>query len=148
MTMRIKALAAVAAGALLAASAFAQSASQVGGSGMSVPSKNEPVPKLIVDRPLPGPLARGSVLIPYRLENLRNPPARGADAVTVSRRVGHLQVTVDDQPWPWGGFSDDNTLVVVGLPPGQHKVLIELANPEQHIVTEQTVTFTVPDASK
>jgi uncharacterized protein DUF6130 len=32
----------------------------------------------------------------------------------------------------------------VGLPPGQHKVLIELANPEHHIFTGQTVTFTVP----
>jgi hypothetical protein len=35
---------------------------------------------------------------------------------------------------------------VVGLPPGQHKVLIELANPEHQIFTAQTVTFTVPGA--
>jgi Family of unknown function (DUF6130) len=30
------------------------------------------------------------------------------------------------------------------MPPGQHKVLIELADPEHHIFTGQTVTFTVP----
>jgi hypothetical protein len=34
---------------------------------------------------------------------------------------------------------------VVGLPRGQHKVLIELADPEHHVFTGQAVTFTVPD---
>jgi len=78
------------------------------------------------------------------LENFRILPVLGAGAVNVSPRVGHLHVTVDDLPWHWGDFSDSNTVVVVGLPPGQHKVLIELANPEHHIFTGQTVTFTVP----
>ena len=44
-------------------------------------------------------------------------------------------MTVDDLPWRWGDFSDNNTIVVVGLPPGQHKVLIELADPEHRIFT-------------
>jgi hypothetical protein len=35
--------------------------------------------------------------------------------------------------------------VVVGLPPGLHKVTLELANPEHNILTGQTVTFTVPE---
>ncbi len=78
-----------------------------------------------------------------RLENFRILPVLGAGAVNVSPRIGHLQVTVDDLPCHWGDFSDSNTIVVVGLPPGQHKVLIELANPEHHIFTGQTVTFTV-----
>jgi vacuolar iron transporter family protein len=43
---------------------------------------------------------------------------------------------------------DNNTIVVVGLPPGQHKVLIELADPEHHIFTGQTVTFTVPGPAR
>ena len=47
-----------------------------------------------------------------------------------------------------GDFSDSNTIVVVGLPPGQHKVLIELADPEHRIFTGQTVTFTVPASAK
>ena len=82
------------------------------------------------------------------VENLRILPVLGAGAVKVSPRVGHLHVTVDDLPWHWGDFSDTNTIVVVGLPPGQHKVLIELADPEHHVFTGQTVTFTVPGAAK
>jgi hypothetical protein len=96
-----------------------------------------------------GPLAHGAVLIPYRVENLRILPVLGASALSVSPRVGHLHVTVDDLPWHWGDFSDSNTIVVVGLPPGHHKVLIELADPEHRIIfTGQTVTFTVPASAK
>jgi Family of unknown function (DUF6130) len=84
------------------------------------------------------------------VENLRILPVLGAGALNLSPRVGHLHVTVDDLPWHWGGdFSDNNsTIVVVGMPPGQHKVLIELADPEHHIFTGQTVTFTVPGPAK
>ncbi len=95
-----------------------------------------------------GPLAHGAVLIPYRVENLRILPVLGASALNVSPRVGHLHVTVDDLPWHWGDFSDSSTIVVVGLPPGQHKVLIELADPVHNIFTGQTVTFTVPAPAK
>jgi hypothetical protein len=110
--------------------------------------ENEPAPKLVVNPPLMGPLAHGAVLIPYRVENLRILPVLGASALSVSPRVGHLHVTVDDLPWHWGDFSDSNTIVVVGLPRGQHKVLIELADPEHRIFTGQTVTFTVPASAK
>ena len=65
--------------------------------------------------------------------NFRIVPVFGAGARTVSPRAGHLHVTVDDLPWHWADTSDTNTIVVVGLPPGQHKVLIELANPEHHV---------------
>jgi hypothetical protein len=143
MTIFIKTVAAVAAGAVLAMSAFAQSARTP-----LVAIENEPAPKLVVDPPLMGPLAHGAVLIPYRVENLRILPVLGASALSVSPRVGHLHVTVDDLPWHWGDFSDSNTIVVVGLPPGQHKVLIELADPEHRIFTGQTVTFTVPASAK
>jgi len=61
----------------------------------------------------------------------------------LSPRVGHLHVTVDDLPWHWGDFSGDNTIVVVGMPPGEHKVLIELADPEHNILAGRTVTFTI-----
>lgn len=147
MAVLIKTLAAVAAGTVLATGAFAQSAREVRGPPPFVPIESEPAPRLIVEPPLPGPLARGAALIPYRVENLRILPVLGAGALNVSPRVGHLHVTVDDLPWHWGDFSGDNTIVVVGLPPGQHKVLIELANPEHHILTGQTV-FTVPVQAK
>jgi uncharacterized protein DUF6130 len=148
MTMLIKTLAAVAAGTVLATSAFAQSAKEVRGASPFVAIENEPAPKLIVDPPLPGPLARGAVLIPYRVENFRILPVLGAGALNISPRVGHLHVTVDDLPWHWGDFSDNKTIVVVGMPPGQHKVLIELADPQHHIFTGQTVTFTVPGPAR
>jgi hypothetical protein len=61
MTIFIKTVAAVAAGAVLAMSAFAQSARTP-----LVAIENEPAPKLVVDPPLMGPLAHGAVLIPYR----------------------------------------------------------------------------------
>jgi hypothetical protein len=82
------------------------------------------------------------------VENFRIVPVLGAGAVEVSPRVGHLHVTVDDLPWRWGEFSDANTIVVVGVPSGQNKVLIELANPEHSIFTGQAVTFTVPAPAK
>jgi hypothetical protein len=59
-------------------------------------------------------------------------------------RVGHLHVTVDDLSWYRGDLGNSNTIIVTGLPPGQHKVRIELSDPTQRILTAQLVTFTVP----
>ncbi len=42
-----------------------------------VPIDNEPSPRLIVEPPLPGPLAQDVVFIPYRVENMRILPAAG-----------------------------------------------------------------------
>jgi hypothetical protein len=108
---------------------------------------NEPPARLFVEPPLPGALARGAALIPYRVENLRIVPVLGADARKLSPRVGHLHITVDDLPWRWGDFSGANTVVVTGLPAGPHKILIELSDPEHRILAAQTVTFTVPAAA-
>jgi Family of unknown function (DUF6130) len=143
MTMLIKTLAAVAAGTMLATSAFAQSATEVRNPSTLVPIANEPAPRLFVDAPLPEALARGAAVIPYRVENFRILPVLGAAAVNVSPRVGHLHVTVDDLPWYWGDFSNSNTVVVTGLPLGQHKVKIQLSDPTHRILATETVTFTV-----
>ena len=51
-----------------------------------VPIENEPMPRLFVDPPLPGPLAQGVVFIPYRVENLRILPVAGPAARNVSPR--------------------------------------------------------------
>jgi hypothetical protein len=37
------------------------------------------------------------------------------------------------------------TVVLVGLPPGPHRVLFELADPTHRVIASQTVRFTVPD---
>ena len=140
MNLLIKLLAAVAAGTVLATGAFAQST--------VVAIDNEPAPRLIVEPPLPGPLARGVAFIPYRVENLRILPLGGAAASKVSPRVGHLHITVDDLPWFLADYGQSNTIILGGLPRGQHKVLIEVVDPEGNVFTGQTVTFYSPGTSK
>lgn len=148
--MLIRILAAVAAGAVLATGAFAQSAREIRGVSPYLAIENEPAPKLTVDPPLAGPLAQGVVQIQYRAENVRIVPVFGAGALSVSPRVGHLHITVDDLPWHWADASDNNTIDIAGLPAGQHKVLIELVDPTHHVFTGQTktMTFTVPAPAK
>ena len=148
MTTLIKTLAAAAAATVLATSAVAQNATEAAASSQLVPVQNEPAPRLFVDQPEAGALARGVVIIPYRLENLRILPVVGADALKVSPRIGHLHVTLDDLPWHWADFSNTNAIVIAPLPPGEHKVLIEVADPEHRVLTGQTVTFTVPGPSQ
>lgn len=171
MTMLIKMLAVVTAITVIATSAFAQSANHsihdqavakqtviatntsvqsakdIRGASPYVAIKNEPAPKLIVDPPLPEGLSQGIFWAQYRVENLRIVPVFGAGAVQVSPRVGHLHITVDDLPWWWADASDDNTIDIAGLPPGQHKVKIELVNPNHNVFPGQvvTLTFTVPN---
>ena len=149
MTMFIRTLAAVAAGTVLATSAFAQSAREVRGPTPYLAIENEPPPKLIVDPPLPNLLAQGVVWIQYRAENVHIVPVFGAGALNVSPRVGHLHITVDDLPWLWADASDNNTIDLAGVPPGQHKVLIELVNANHQVFPGQavTVSFTIPRGS-
>jgi hypothetical protein len=149
MTMLIRTLAALAAGTVLATGALAQSAREVRGPTPYLAIENEAAPKLIVDPPLPGPLAHGVVWIQYRVENVHIAQVFGAGALNVSPRVGHLHITVDDLPWWWADASDNNTIDLAGMPPGQHKVLIELVDAAHHVfdgcaMCRQTVTFTVP----
>lgn len=106
--------------------------------------KNEPPPRLIVDPPLPEALAKGRVFIQYRTENIRLLPVFGEGALTVSPRVGHLHLTVDDLPWHFVDASGE-TLILVGLPPGHHSVLFELADPVHRVICRQIVEFEVPE---
>jgi hypothetical protein len=145
------ALAAVAGAALLATDAVAQSAREVRGASPYIAIDNEPPPKLIVDTtPLAAGLTHGLVWIQYRVENVHVVPVFGTGALNVSPRIGHLHVHLDDLPWGWVEASDNNTISVAGLPPGQHKMLVELVNTEHRVFAgcaecRQTVTFTVPE---
>ena len=143
---------AAAGGTVLATNAFAQSAREVRGASPYVAIENEPAPKLIVDPPLPSGLPHGIFWVQYRVENVRIAQVFGASALNVSPRVGHLHITVDDLPWRWADASDNNTVDIAGLPPGPHKVLIELVNPNHQVFPEcagcrQTVTFTIPESA-
>ena len=146
MTLLIKTLAAVAAGTMLATSAFAQSARDFRGASPFETIENEPAAKLIVDPPLPGPLAQGLFLAQYRVETVRILQAFGPGALSVSPRVGHLHINVNDLPWTWADASDNNTVDIGGFPPGEHKVKIDLVNANHEVFPGQSVTvkFTVP----
>jgi hypothetical protein len=111
------------------------------------PPTNEPQPKLIVDSPLPDLLAQGIVWIPWRAENVQIRPVFGKDALNASPRVGHLHIHVDDLPWLWADFST-NPIDVAFLPPGTHKIRIELVNAiHQGTGLSKTVTFTIPEGA-
>jgi Family of unknown function (DUF6130) len=84
------------------------------------------------------------VFIQYRTENLRLVPVFGRGALTVSPRVGHIHITVDDAPWHFIDASGE-TVVVVGLHPGAHTVLIQLADPTHRVIASETVRFTIPE---
>ena len=146
MTRLIKTLFALAAGTVLATGAFAQSAKEIRGTSPYTQLENEPPAKLVVDPPLPGPLAQGIFQAQYRVENVRILPVFGAGAVKASPRLGHLHITVDDLPWWWADASDNNTVDIAGLPPGEHKVKIELVDANHSAFPGQavTLTFTVP----
>jgi len=73
-------------------------------------------------------------------------PVFGKEALDVSPRVGHLHVRVDGLPWLWADASDLNTVDIALMPPGEHKVVIELADANHEVYPGQakTVRFTVP----
>jgi len=130
-------------GTIAVGTASAQSAKDVRGSSPLIAIANEAPPKLIVDAPLAEPLAQGRVFIQYRIENLRLLPVFGQGALSVSPRLGHVHITVDDTSWHFVDASGE-TVILVGLKPGPHQVLFELADPTHKVITSQTVKFTVP----
>jgi hypothetical protein len=129
-----------------AAEPSARSAKEVRGATPYLEIKSEPPPKLIVDAPLPDLLAQGVVWVQWRVENVNIVPVFGKGALNVSPRVGHLHVHFDDLPWLWADASNLNTIDLAGVPPGPHKLVVELANANHEVFPGQTktVTFTVP----
>lgn len=144
MRWQMRPLAAFGTSTLLATGVAAQTARDMKGPSPLVAIEDEAPPRLIVDPPLPDPLSRGHVFIQYRTENVRVVPVFGKAALAVSPRIGHLHITVDDAPWHFVDASGE-TVIVVGLHPGPHKVLFELADPTHHVITRETVAFTIPD---
>jgi hypothetical protein len=152
MTMSVRTFASLAAlmASAAALSAMAQTARDVQGPTPYVSISNEPPPKLVVDPPIPEQLALGKVFIQYRVENVRIVPVFGAAALNVSPRVGHMHIIVDDSTWPIV-YTSDETFVAVGLKPGPHKVVFQIADAVHHPFpfpgATQTETFVVPDVA-
>jgi len=105
----------------------------------------EPPAKIVIFPPLAGPLAsRGVAIIQYCTQNLHLVPVFGANALAASPRVGHIHVRVDDASWVWADASG-NPIILMGLLPGTHKVLVELEDANHHALDSGTVTFAVPE---
>jgi hypothetical protein len=126
-----------------------RSAKEVRGASPYIEIKHEPAPRLIVDPPLPDLLDQGVVWIQWRVENVHIVPVFGKGALNASPRVGHLHVHVDDLPWWWADASDINTIDLAGMPPGPHKIRIELVNANHEVFPgqSQTVSFTIPNGA-
>jgi hypothetical protein len=120
------------------------SAKAIRGASPLIALIDEPAAVLVVDQPLPEPLSRGKVFIQYRTENLRVLPVFGRGAMAVSPRLGHLHITVDDAPWHFVDAGGE-TVIIVGLAPGNHSILFQLADPEHNVIASQTVRFEIPD---
>jgi hypothetical protein len=146
MTVLIRTVVVIGAVVALATNGLAQSAKAIRGASPYVPIEHEPPPRLFVDPPLPEGLAQGVFWAQYRVENMRIVPVFGAAAATTSPRIGHLHVIVDDLPWWWADASDNNTVDIANLPPGKHKVRIQLVDANHNVIPGQTktLTFTIP----
>jgi len=70
-------------------------------------------------------------------------PVYGPSALRVLPRIGHLHVTVDDLPWHWLDASGE-PISINGLPPGPHRLLIELEDPTHKVIDRATVAFDIP----
>jgi hypothetical protein len=149
MNSLTKSLAAIVAATVLIASALAQSAQDVRGKTPFIPIGKEAPAQLIVDPPNPLALTVGVVLIQYRAENVHIVPVFGPAALNIFPRVGHLHINVDDLPWHWADASDTGTIDIKDLPPGQHKVRIDLVDGNHQLFPGQskTITFTVPETA-
>jgi hypothetical protein len=125
--------------------AAAQPAMEVSGPPTVQPPRSEPPAKLIIDPPVPEALSRGVAIIQYHTENLNITPIYGAAALPVTPRVGHIHVTVDGASWHWADASG-NPVIINGLSPGPHKILIELVNANHQPLDQGTVQLTMPAA--
>src|SRR5262245_61721773 len=131
---------------LVAACGGAPSARDIRGAASIEPIENEPPARIVVDRPLAAPLAQGRVVIQFRTENLRVLPVFGPAALAVSPRIGHLHVKLDDASWVWAHASDE-PVIVNGLSPGPHQVLLELRTANHQLLGQSAVAFEVPATS-
>ena len=139
----LRAIAPVLIACLIAAPAFSQTARQVRGAASIEPLQNEPPAKIVIDPPLAEALSHGWVVIQYRTENLHLVPVFGPAALAVSPRIGHIHVSVDDVPWVWVDASGE-PVILNGLPPGPHKILLQLETANHQLLDQGAVNFTMP----
>ncbi|APV43078.1 hypothetical protein SAMN04490185_4727 [Pseudomonas frederiksbergensis] len=144
MPLALRNLSALALGLFVCIAAWGQQVADTDHPPAILPLESEAGPTLMAYPPLAAPLARGVVIIQYRAEHARIMPVFGKEAVEVSPRLSHLHVTVDDWKGTWAHTSED-PIILVGLTPGPHKVLLEVADPSHKVLTSTEVSFIVPE---
>jgi hypothetical protein len=87
------------------------------------------------------------LLVHYRTENVQLEPVFGPAALALSPRIGHIHVTVDGAPWHWADASG-NPVIIQGLAPGPHAILIQLVNANHQPIDQGTVRFTIQERSR
>src|SRR5215831_15888086 len=133
------------------AGAWAQNANPASGgtiaAGVVPLATDQPPAHIAVDPPLAAALERGVVVLEYRTENIRIVPVFGPAALSVSPRVGHLHVSVDDLSWDWADASGV-PVIIQNLPPGPHRVRLELNDANHHALDQRVVEFVVPNVGQ
>jgi hypothetical protein len=115
----------------------------LGPAGVVPLTSEEPPARLFIDPPVAEWLPQGRIVIQYRAENLRIVQVFGPAGLAVTPRIGHIHVTVDDATWHWADASGE-PLIIARLPPGPHKVLIELVDANHRTLDHGVVNFVVP----
>jgi hypothetical protein len=108
---------------------------------------SQPPARLIVYPPVAAQLAEGRVVLQYRVENLLIRPVFGSGALDVVPRLGHLHITIDPPSWRWLDASNE-PVVVNGLAPGPHSILLELVDPAHRVIDKKLVSFVIPDRTQ
>jgi hypothetical protein len=106
-------------------------------------------PCLVIDSPAKGQLQEGAAVIKFHTEHLQLSPEFGDAALARRPALGHLHVRVDDNKWFWIHASAE-PIIIAGLAPGQHKVAVQLADPNHQVLDVQDVVFSMasPPAPK
>ena len=73
-------------------------------------------------------------------------PVFGAGALQVLPRIGHIDISLDNTPWHFVDASGE-TIIVLGLTPGPHKMLIELADPTHMVLDCEVVACAISETA-
>ena len=111
----------------------------------ATPDTAEPAARLMLDEPLAGALANGALVLSFHTEHLVMTSLSAPPAAPGAPRAGHLHVALDHSAWQWVKTSSD-PIVLFGLAPGPHTLLVDLADVNHKVLESHSVTFTVPKA--
>ena len=101
-----------------------------------------PSAHLVVEAALPGPLTMGLAIIPFSVENIKIAPKYGEAALAITPRIGHLHISIDGASWHWV-HSNDEPVVIQGLPIGSHRILLELMDANHGLIEAKTISFDI-----